>query len=137
MAGMGPDYDIKNIDEQQLSREIKGTEVEELKKFNWGACGFTWFWLIFNGALKDKKLFALAVILFVISFVKVPSLWWLVKLAANIFMGIKGNKLSYTSGIDWADIEVFSDIQKKWGMAFVVAAFISGIGLILKIIFSF
>mgnify|MGYP000396059838 CR=1 FL=1 len=98
----------------------------ELKKFNWGAFGFTWIWGLFNGIYAIKHTFPI-VIIFCIFLPFFFTGWFrVVILCYMIYCGIKGNQWAYESArcMEYND---FVRNQKRWSVTFGIFCFIIGV----------
>ena len=91
-------------------------------KWNWGAFWFNWLWGIFNGVYWPLLLILVGLI---------PFVGWIATLAGCIYLGIKGNELSWNSNKNWPSVEDFEKTQKNWSIAVL---WVLGISFILGII---
>lgn len=82
---------------------------KECKHFNWGACLLTWIWGIGNKTYITFLIFAIALLNII------PFVGWIATLAFCIWLGCKGNELSWKNNY-WSDIEQFNNTQRKWAM---------------------
>ena len=117
--------DTQELYEQNQVLEDAGRVLdEEIKKFNWGAFGFSWIWGAFNGAFKAT--FLPWLIMVVGCFI---SLWmppilaaiivFVLSLAYPIYVGLHGNQWAW-EGKTWKDIDTFTHVQKSWAVATLV-----------------
>ncbi len=88
----------------------------ELKRWNWGAFGFTWLWGIFNGTF-------IALLAF-IPFVNIIMIF---------VLGAKGNQWAWQNK-QWRSVEHFQKVQKAWARVFVVFLIIAILGIVASIL---
>ncbi len=91
-------------------------------KWNWGAFWFNWIWGIFNGVYWPLLLILVGLI---------PFVGWIATLAGCIYLGIKGNELSWNSNKNWPSVEDFEKTQKNWSIAVL---WVLGISFVLGIL---
>lgn len=77
-------------------------------KWNWGAFCFNWLWGVFNGVYWPLLLIIANLI---------PYVGWIASLVGCIYLGIKGNEMSWNSNKHWPSVEDFEKTQKQWTMA--------------------
>lgn len=116
--------------------EDTNKERAELKKFNWGAFGWGFIWVICNGTWKYYWPFFLIIVILgtlslIISFLK-PIVSILI-LLLSIYIGLKGNEWAYNGNIKWKTFEEFISIQKIWTLTYFCLFIVT---LILAIIFT-
>ena len=90
-------------------------------KWNWGAFFFSWIWGVFNGVYWP--------LLLILAYL-IPILGWIASIAGSIYLGIKGNELSWNSEKNWSSVADFEKTQKNWSIAvlwFFGVAFILGV----------
>ena len=99
-------------------------EMEEIKKFNWGAFGLWPIWGFANG------MWWLFLVNIVFSFLPLSYIFlW----CFNIYMGMNGGKLAWKQK-NWKGISHFVSVQnswKVWGIVFFVLQIIGTFVLIL------
>lgn len=123
--------DTQELYEQNASAEenIRILEVE-IKKFNWGAFGWSWIWGACNGAFKETFVPWLILIAsyFVIGFIMPHLISVLIVFAAGlayqIYLGLHGNQWAW-DGKAWKDVDHFTRIQKSWAIATLVVYIIN------------
>lgn len=94
-------------------------------KWNWGAFILSWLWGLFNGVY-----WPLAFIL--LNFI--PYIGWIAYLAGSVFLGLKGNELSWNRNKNWHSVEYFERKQQKWSKAgFIVLGVAVVLGLFIGI----
>lgn len=122
--------------------EVYGETVRtnlELKKFNWGAFGFTVIWGLFNGWVALKSTFPIIYILCFSMYISAffgkygLSFSLFCILCFMIYCGINGNQWAY-SHRGFRGLQDFVETQQNWGIAYAVAAIISGAFFINRII---
>ena len=86
--------------------DIKKQLPEELKKFNWGAFGFTWIW-----GLAYKYYWPLTCFIPFIGIILAPIY--------SLYLGFKGNEIAWQNS-NQTTVEEFNKNQKTWATAFVI-----------------
>lgn len=100
-----------DIEEEKMLRA-------ELRKFNWGAFGFSWIWGACNGVFH--KVFVAFVLWIVAIFLPFLSgIAGLGIIGYSIYFGINGNRWIYNEK-HIADVQKFIKGQRKWAAAFVI-----------------
>ena len=111
----------------------------ELKKFNWGAFGFTIIWGLLNGVIAFKNTFPIVYILCFSCYISIfmgkygfyTSI--LTILGFMIYCGINGNQWAYSHRAT-EGLNNFVKTQKNWGAAYVAAVLLTGILLLKRFI---
>ena len=98
-----------NEHNSQDSLNKKAELPKEYKRFNWGAFLLTWIWGIGNKTY-------IAFVIFAVSLLNlIPFVGWIAPLAFCIWLGCKGNELSWKNNY-WNNLEQFNNTQRKWAM---------------------
>ena len=84
------------------------TKPSIIGKWNWGAFALSWLWGIFNGLYWP-------LLLILINFI--PYLGWIAYIGGSVYLGLKGNELSWNRKQGWSSVEYFEDTQQKWSKA--------------------
>jgi hypothetical protein len=100
-----------------------------IRRWNWGAFAFTWFWGLFNGARRPLFGLLLALVPSVDLWRRrVPgegSVWMstgtLLLAAWSVYCGIMGDRWAWKGG-RWQDFAQFRRAQRGWAIATLVLA---------------
>ncbi len=98
-----------DIEEEKLLRR-------ELRKFNWGAFAFSWFWGACNGVFHKC---IVALVLFVIALFWPNIILVLVLIGYAIYLGINGNRWVYNEK-RITDVPKFIKGQRIWAAAVLI-----------------
>lgn len=131
------------------SGQGKGTEIpKEVRRFNWGAFFFGWFWGLFNRSYLTLIGLAVLLLSYVIAFVlgfiggvagdkAIAGLMFLLIFMFNIIASVGGFALSIWFGVkgnDWAwqnkkwdSLKHFHDVQRIWA---IVGTLLIGVGVV-------
>lgn len=117
-----------------LSSNTKQELPEELKKFNWGACNFTWLWGVFNKSFITLWFILVTCLCNLINDGELVFgrilLCACICLPFQIWFGIKGNEWAWKNK-RWKNIKHFNRVQRIWGVIGATIFFISWGSLIL------
>ena len=87
----------------------------ELNGWNWGAFLFNWIWGLGNQVYV--ALWLIPISIFTLGLGTLPFMIWL---------GVKGNERSWKSK-RWESVERFREVQRKWAIAGLIVAVVSGV----------
>jgi len=130
---------MDNIYIQEQVPQVNEEEIRRaLKHFNWGAFGFSWIWGLGNGSLgKTWYMIIIDVLLqcFKTNY-QILGILLLCSLITRIYFGINGNKWAFDNRA-WFSIKDYTETQKRWAIAMIVALCLILVAVLIGICFAF
>lgn len=107
--------------DSKVAPSFDAEALKKMPKWNWAAFLLSFVWGAFNCVPKSNRLLIPCVIVFCVVLVcgSSGSTFLILNLILAIYLGIKGNELSWKYK-HWQDFDTFQAVQRKWTKAAVL-----------------